>query len=384
MRHANCHLLKGEEKEGYLKRLDTALEAVAQEFSSSLSEERIPAHLKEVAQLQQWDESRLPILKGTNKTLSQLMQKVQKEYRWFGQRLSSEEPLENYAYFEQLEVSADSGLPWVFSLLELQRLRQNASGLQQKLPEYTQLAKELRELLAKDYVPLNEVDGKARELQQQALKRNFLTLLPRVELLGWDAAKQCTAPLVQKTLSLGGEELWHLAFMQYHSAEGLFEAYLIDAWQERRKPVFQEKNDGCIELPKEFLDSLKFGRDNASWYILRNIDEKFSHLHPVKVSRFLVGPFENCYSTSAYSEMPRLPITAELLKEDPACALLRLSHQYTYAPNHEEVDGKLRQVIYREDWSDEYIIAPAKFAPRVADSVLGTRVKVLEYNDNNQ
>lgn len=354
-----------------------------QEFSRLLPEEVIPAHLKEFAQLQQWDESRLPSLKSTNRTLSQLMQKVQREYRWFGQRLSSEEPLKNYAYFEQLEVSADSGLPWVFSLLELQRLRQSASELRQKLPEYARLEKEFRELLTKDYVPLNEVDGKARELQQSALKRNFLSLLPKVELLGWDAAKQRTAPIIQKVLSLGGEELWHLAFMQYHSAEGLFEAYLIDAWQERRKPTFQDNGDGRIELPKEFLDSLKFGRDNASWYILRSIDEKYAYLHPVKVSRFLVGPFENRYSTSAYSEMPKLPITAELLKEDPDCGLLRISHQYTYAPNHEEVDGKLRQVIYREDWRDEYIVAPAKFAPRVADSVLGTRVKVLEYNDNN-
>ena len=152
---------------------------------------------------------------------------------------------------------------------------------------------------------------------------------------------------------------------------------MIDAWQDIRDPQITETEPGRGKISRELERSFTFGRDNVAWYILKTLDERFQGLHPVHVTRALIGPFETRYLTKPGS-IKRLPVTDDILAHDPHAGLLRFSRQYAYAPNHEEHKETVRQVIHREPWADEFIVSPTRYAPKVSASVLGTNVRIIE------
>jgi len=207
------------------------------------------------------------------------------------------------------------------------------------------------------------------------MKRSFLEQLQDTELLGWQSTGHSFLR-AEKVRPLGGEELWNLSLIRYDLASSMFQLYVMDIWQDLRDKQITEEKNGEIKVSSQLQQALRFGKDNAAWYILKEIDQQFKSLHPVHVSRALVGPFENKYLTKPDS--PPLSITRELLAEDQNVGLFRFSRQYSYAPNHETHGKELRQIIHRDDWRDEFIICPARYSSRVGKSVLGTNVKILE------
>ncbi len=364
--------LTGEAKSAYLRRLDLALGVLAKELSCT---PQISQKLKDFGDKEGWDWSRIPA-KNTYGLITQQVQRIQEEYRWFDWNYNAEDPSKNRGYFTEVNISTQYGLPWFLNFTTLHRLRKEAPELLKRIPACSELAKQLKDTLLEDVLETEAVPDKTKKLHQQAMKRNFLEQLKDAELLGWESSKYCLTPKVTKLVSLGVEELWNLTFARYSPATGMFQAYAIDLWQDMRDKQIKETENGTVISP--LLDrALDFSKDNAAWYVIQEIDDRFDSLHPVHVSKCLIGPFENRYLTYPQDIEP-LPITTELLKEDSDAALLRFSRQYSYAPNSQETDGKVRQIIYREDWRDEVIVCPAAYAPRVASSVLGTNVRIFE------
>ena len=370
----------GDEKGSYLKRLDNALNVLAKNLSTIRGDAQ-DAVLKAFGEQNDWDWTRLPkqrdSYRATYNALSALVQRVRKEYGWFDWIYSSENPENNHGYFDELNISAESGLPWVFDLIELHRLRKDAEALLEKMPSYKDSAVELRKLLLEDYVEIDDIGAKANDIHKSAMQRNFIEHLKDAELLSWESTDFSMKPRVTKIMPLGVESLWNLVFIKYSRASSMFQLYSIDLWQDIREPHIIENASGIGEISGELSGSLTFGDETAAWYILKTIDERFTSLHPVHVSRALIGPFENRYLTKPDAIKP-LGITQELLKDDKEAALLRFSRQYAYAPNHEAVGDRVQQVIYRENWNDEFIVCPAKYSPSVSKSVLGTSVRIFE------
>lgn len=373
---AEYYCVEGEEKAAYLSRLAVSLSALAQGFSLEKDDAKLVT-LREFGTVNKWDWSRLPKQESASRQLSELVQRVRSEYSWFDWNVSSKDQSKNRGYFETLNISAQSGLPWVFDLIELHRLRKEAAAELAKLPTYDLLGRRYRDMLLEDYVQEADIAAKTTELHKTAMKRSFLEQLQNTELLGWEASKFSMLPKPRKVISLGGEELWNITFITHSLARGQFQLYVIDVWQDNREPQIVDNGSGEFKVSPQLTAALRFGEDNAAWYILRTIDEQFKSIHPVHVTRALLGPFENRYKTKADSIDP-LPITAVLLAADLTVGLFRCSRQYTYAPNHEPYGEELRQVISKEDWRDEIIVCPAAHSSEVSRSVLGTNIRIIE------
>lgn len=373
----NSYPISGDEQALFLRQLDNSLQTLAQVLDREKSTYRSEA-LDQFALANNWDMTRFPMQINTYKTLAQLVERVRQEYDWFSWRLDPNQPLENRGYFDKIEISVESGLPWIFNFIELGRLKKEASLLLERAPTYEKLSADLATILIEDYLSATETKEKTNQVQRQSLKRNFLEKLSSSKLI----CRETNSPGIfqaRKVIPLGAEELWNINGIKFLPSYGMFELYIIDIWQDKiGDPHFREKDkEDEKTVSDKFVNSLQFGINNAPWFILRDIDERFPNLHPVHVSRALIGPFENKYRTNS-KEISPLPITNELIDKDPNVSLLRFSRQYSYVPNHEEKDGVLRQIIHRETWSDEIIIAPAQYADKVNKTVLGTTVRVFE------
>ncbi len=369
------HKLIGDEQSRYLSQIDKFLGVLAQ----NLVFEKEADHFKtmeDFAKRKDWDWQRLPKFTNTYKTLSNMVQTVREEYQWLDWQTSKDDPSKNKGYFEEANINASSGLPWQFDFIALNKLKKSAPDKLKKLPSFTKLAQNLDRLLLQDDVEIGNVSGVAEDIHKQAMRINYLEQLKDATLLGWESSD--LKPTITKLKSFAGETQFNISFVNYSLASGMFQAYTIDLWQDIRETHIEKDSNGEYQLTNQLRSALKFNSDSlAAWYVLKKIDEGFESLHPVHVSKSLIGPFETKYQTGS-NEIPQLPITKELLEEDPEAGFLRFSRQYTYAPNHKTKGKELAQVIYREDWRDEMIITPAKYSSRVADSVLGTQIRIIE------
>lgn len=359
--------LSGQDKEEYLATLESLLN-VLETGMLSLP----PDYSDRVLQFGQqkgWDWARLPKEQAAYQRMAEVVEQVRQEYSWF-MSIESPEPEKNRAYFDEIELSPESGLPGLWGFVTLGGIRQNVHKLMAETPGYDDTARSLQSLLLEDYAPVPEIPDKAQALRKDALRRNFLEQIRMADLLNWRVG---TPPAIKarKVRSEGAEELWSITAIQYEASSGMFHLYIIDAWQDISEHVFQQSGEG-VEISPLFAPKLNFGGLNEAWYILKAIDRAFPSLHPVHVSRGILGPWESRYTTQ------RLPILQALLKENPNSHVLRFTRQYSFAPNHEEISGELRQIVSIEDWRDEILVCPSMYAADVSRSVQGTDIKVLK------
>lgn len=367
------HTIQGEEKARYLYQLDNSLFTLAKNLAAE-SDKNHSDSLVEFGRQHDWDWDRLPKRSNTFQNLAQLVYRVREEYQWFDW-LIYEDSARNRGYFDEIGIDAQAGLPWAFDFIALSTLKKNADETLSSMPSHKDLVARLKGLLMQDYAGIEDVPSQTSEVSRQAMKRSFLEQLkqhnPLVTETGNALPVQAT-----KMMSLGAEELWNLAFINYSKASSMFQVYVIDLWQDMIQPQIIEK-DGRTVVSDRLAAVLNFSPANAAWYILKTVDDKFPSLHPVHVSRGLIGPFENRYCTKR-GDIEPLQVTGELLKEDPSAGLLRFSRQYSYAPSHIAKGVDIKQRIHTENWSDEMIVVPSRHASRVAKSVLGTNVRVYQ------
>lgn len=374
----NIHELEGKDKKEYLAKLDNALHSLEVNLATETDFKQSHA-VMDFGNSQGWNWDRLPEQDIVYTSLAGLIHQIREMYSWFDWQIGTT-PLENKGYFEKLQISAESGLPLCFQLMNLHRLKRDAVDELKKMPDYSVLARDLRTMLMSDTTELEKVVDKANTLHKNAMKRNFLEALQNASLLGWDTTKYSLKPQAKKLKEMGGEQLWNITFMRYSLASSQFHIYDIEVWQDIREKHITEEEDG-VHISDELLNGFKFSEENTAWFILKDFDERFKSLHPVQVSRALVGPFECKYLTQP-DEITRLEITDKLLAENSDATLLRFSRQFALAPNHVvNKEGELRQVTYREDWRDEIIVCSSKHSSQVANSVLGTNIRIFEYNN---
>ncbi len=360
--------IEGREKDSYLSSLDNALQVLVLNLKS-VKNGYVDDALRRFGDKNKWNWQRLPREMNVNARLADMVQTVRENYAWLGDSISENETLNNRAYFDAVELSTESGLPWIYSFMQLHKLQKGANDALAGLPGYEKLASDLREVLLEDKVPIGDVAGSADRIHRNALKRNYLEQLAVANLLNWEAGEK-SRPLVVKIADQGSESLWSISYIRFSPATGTFHCYIIDAWQDILNPLIFED-----EISPRLDASLQFGEGVPAFYMLASLDHQFSSLHPVHVSRGIIGPFESKY----IGEQGRLlGITAELLEQDPNAMLLRFKRQYALAPNHQETSDGLRQIIYRQDWNDEVIVAPAQYASRVAHSLEGTSVRIFQ------
>ncbi len=368
------HELVGEEKAKYLNRLDKAL----QTLSSSISREsKQGVHsLQEFGEQNEWDWDRLPKNKTTYRMLSHCVQSVREQYQLLDWLYFENDPSKNRGYCEKITVYAETGLPWAFDLLATRTWKKNAKSLLDKYPSFVEIKNQMKAILLEDYVKTDDVKEEIRKLRKSAEERNFLEQIQDALLIDGSSPKTLY-PKATKVRDLGGEVLWNISFSTFRTGSGLFHSYIMDLWQDNiEEPKIMEDGPNVL-LSADLLKGLHFHENNAAWYILKTIDDKFKGLHPVHVSRAIIGPFENRYRTN-FSEINPLDITPSLLRENENAGLLRFNRQYSYAPNDEEKNGEIRQILYTDNWHDEIIVCPARYSSKVAKSVLGTNVKIFE------
>lgn len=375
MNQARFHILSGKEQNRYTQQLDSCLKALAQGLDNS--DQRFSS-LKQFGDEQQWNWNRVPLQQKTYQSLARMVEKVRENYQWFQWRDDHLDPIQNCAYFDKIEVGAESGLPWLFQMMELHRAQQEAPKALERLPSYQKAALSLQNLLLTDYLDLDKVKAAADAIHLTALNRNYLELLQSFGLLAWDSSELSSEPQATKLVPLGVEDLWSISLIRYSPGSGLFHAYLIDLWQDRLQPQITEiegTDQGMVS--SDLQKMLKFSEENAAWYILKTIDQRFPSLHPIHVSRAIIGPFENKYLTQP-TEFRKLPLTDELIKQDQNVGLLRFNRQYSYAPNKELVDGISRQIISTQNWNDEIIVCPGAYSSAIAQSILGTDIRIFK------
>jgi hypothetical protein len=365
--------ISGEKKGKYLADLDASMRVLSRNLKPGASDENV-RRLKEFGNKESWDWTRIPKIAGTYHILSALTDRIRKEYslfRWFDKLPN---PYDNRGYFEDVGISDTSGLPWSFDFIRLHSIKEKAAGLIEGGKSYEDLVEGVRILITGDDSEIEDVTLDIQKLRKEALKRNFLENLVRAELLDWKFSGNSRI-FAKKLIPLGGEELWNLSFIRYHPSVSMFEAYIIDLWQDLRDPKIC-CSEGKVSIDPELISTFNYGHDNAAYFIISEIDNKFSSLHPVHVSKALVGPFENRFLTSP--EFGTLPFVPKMLSINPDAGVLRFSRQYAYAPNHIDTPEGLRQIIYPEAWSDEVIVCPKGFGKEINKSVLGSEVKILE------
>lgn len=377
MANTYSHTLTKDEKSRYLRQLDAALATLEMTLNQEQTTYRTEK-IKALGERHAWDESRLPRPGSEYRTLAYLVGRIRKEYAWFHRAVNETAPENNYDYFEEIDVSADSGLPGVFSFVALHRSQEQAPSLLVTMPDYKDLAGNVEHLLRHDFTDTREIPALVSGLQQTALQRRFLERIQGKELIPWEAGKT-ELFYARKIFSLPQESLWHLHCVKYRPEASMFEAYVLDLWQDNGGNEIQRgKTEEEGILSEAFKSALDFGIDNAPWYIISALDERFTQIHPVHVSRCLFGPFENKYHTRS-GKIKQLPVLHDLLHSDASAGFLRASILYSYAPNHEiGKKGIRRQFVHRETWSDEYLAVPGHHAAQVSASLAGTDIHIGE------
>jgi hypothetical protein len=183
-------------------------------------------------------------------------------------------------------------------------------------------------------------------------------------------------PRARLVLDLGVEQLWSITLLRYLPDRAMFVAYVVDLWQDAREQLLAAGDNGPI-VSAALQEAFSFSAENPAWFVIASLDERFPSIHPVHVTRGIVGPcYHNFTDGPAGREM--LPATRRILAADADVGMLHFTRQYSFAPLHEIRGGEARQVIYRQNWHEEVIACPARHAARLARSVLGTEVRVVQ------
>jgi hypothetical protein len=365
--------ISGAEKERYLRQLDANLDVLADSLASQ-SEFKSLGAFRAFGDSNSWDWDRLPSDASIYRCLSEMVASIRSQYTWFQWQYGNN-PIENKGYFDTVTLGSASGMPWVFDFIELHELQADATKRLAQSYDYVAIASRLREILTTDLKPMDDISRETELIHKDAMQRNFLEALKDAVLLGWQGA---SLPRAVRISYLGAESLWKITSINFSKSTSMFQVYVMDVWQDNLGvELLRLDEDGKSLISKELADSFLFADDNAAWYMIESIDERFEHLHPVHASKALVGPFESRYRTDM-RYIRSLPVLASMLAEDPDQALLRFSRRYSYAPNSQTVEKTTRQVIHRDDWADEIIICPRGYSAAVSSSVLGTDVRIFE------
>jgi hypothetical protein len=368
-----------DEKETYLNTLDNYMFALSNHLSSyNFTKEE--SFVYEYGKKQKWNLDRLPKQDAKNRNLADLVDRVRREFRWFSWVFNSEDPNNNMGYFNEINIFRESGFPWVHDHIDLGIIKKNSDEILKEIPSYDDMAKYYKLLCTEDEYKLNEVLDKVKRLQVDAMKRNFLENLKTSELLDWRMGEISQEPKINKLFSLGAEEAYNIQFINYSIAEGLFQLFDMDLWQDNIHPQVIDSSNPTIS--SELRQELKsYGGNITSWFMISDIDKKFEGLHPVRASKSTLGPFENRYLTKPLDSFPPLLISTQILNEDPDYSVLRFKKSSAYAPNHKETkDGSLRQDVLRQDWEEEMIVCEPKYAKRLSESILGSNITIIESN----
>jgi hypothetical protein len=362
--------LTADQKSSYLAKLDRYIRAVATTLKFGMEETQL-RKLKEFGGKENWDWSRIPLQEDTYKELGEMVDFVRKQYQWLDWKENEKNPTENMGFFDETWISTFSGLPCVSDIIKLAVIKKDSPELLASSKNYQQASIDLIRLLLEDNQEISDVRTTSENMHAEALKRNFLENLTASDLISWN--NQGSRAEARKIIPFGGEDLWRVKYSRFMPSTNIFEIYLMDVWQDIRQPQIIEA-EGKITVSKDLEEAMKFGKENKAWFVLSEIDKMFKSLHPVHVSRGLIGPFENKYGIRA--ENP-LQVSKEILEQDQDFSLLRFTRQYSYAPNHRPDGDEIKQIVYMDDWNDELLICPQRYTSRVSKSVLGTNVRVV-------
>jgi hypothetical protein len=366
----------GVEKENYLSKLEKSLLSVSNSLRGGMTQTQKET-INNFAKENDWDFDRLPDLEDSHKTTADLIDRIIQDYKWFSWDNKNKDPIENKGYFKKLGISISSGLPWVFDLVTLERLKKESKEILKEIPEYQKSALALKNVLLQDYIEIDDVKRTVKNYHEEAMKRNFLEKLNKSELIGWEQNGKDIKINSKKTIDLGGETLWNLSFIKYSAAYNMFEAYVVDLWQDNLgRPHIEEIDEG-IKMSDKLISNLgRFSVENPAYFVLEELDEKFETLHPVHISKSLIGPYEN-----KYMKMPRfniLPGIKEYVLTNPDEGALRFCKSYFYAPNHRDIDGKTRQILgKRENWNEQIVVCPSSYSKDLSKDLLGTDLKII-------
>ncbi|HLC66907.1 MAG TPA: hypothetical protein VJK52_04670, partial [Candidatus Nanoarchaeia archaeon] len=173
--------ISGGVQRSYLRSLDRMLQVASAHFAG-LSNEYSP-ETKAFGAANQWDWERLPHHPTTYRTFAQLTDRVRQEYRWFDWIDDAAHPSDNRGFFEELGISAVSGMPWGFSFIELARLKEKVAECREKIPAPDVLVQDLRAALLYDETPIDAVSAKTLAIHRHAMRRNYLEQLEQAQLL---------------------------------------------------------------------------------------------------------------------------------------------------------------------------------------------------------
>jgi hypothetical protein len=371
------HEIKSQDKWHYLRILDHSLEVLITNLKSG-TPEKYTAALQTFGNKHDWNWHRISNIGNSYQILANLIQEVQEEYQLLAWHYDKEDPSNNKGHFYDVTVSSDTGLPWIYDLINLSKLKENADERLERLPTYNQINDQFRQLLMTDQESLSTIMSTVKyNCHRKAMERNFYEHLKQVNLICENRVEVKNNLKCTKVLDFGGESLWNISYAKLSSSLGMYNIYSINLWQDLLDPQIVGNDDGNVEITRGLRSKLNFGADSDAWYIISEIDKEFKSLHPVHVTKMLLGPFENRYQTKPET-VNQLDIATELLIRNPQIGLLRANVQYSYAPNHEVADEGTRQIIHRHDWHDEIIVCPAQYSALVSNSVLGDRIRVFE------
>src|SRR3989338_1757821 len=373
-------LLQGNKKDLYLNNIHSALAALESKLSQSNENESV----REFGEANKWQMERLVQGKSPQSVLSSLVGKIRQNYAWLGSRNELHEPEQNSRWFDEVQIDSESGLPWVFDFVELHRLKRESRTLLRQYATEKEYLHELVRLLMGDETRAEDVPQKARDLQEFCRKRNFLERIRDAPLLSWELGKLSEAPCATLIANAGIEQLWRITAIHHHATNGMFEGIVADAWQDSEGTDIK-RNDSSSTVSDRLQQALMFAEQNPAWYVLQQIDLLFPKIHPVHISRGILGPCESKYLTNPTKERGLLPTTPEIISCDSDALFLRFKRQYSYAPNRLDEAGKMPvQIVHQQDWHDEYIMSPAAYVSSVAQRILGAKVHVIEYRCSHE
>jgi hypothetical protein len=368
--------ISGEEKENYLSGLNKSLGLLSSVVREGMTLNQKDA-IKRFADENKWDLTRLPDMEESHRITADLIDRIIQGYKWFSWDNKNPDASQNKGYFKKIGISVSSGLPWFFDFVTLGRLKKEAEEMLRKIPHYRESALTLQNVLMQDYVETGDVSVVARKHHEDAMKRSFLEKLADSELIGWEQSGRDIKMDVRKTIDLGGETFWNISFAKYSAATGMFEVYVMDVWQDNLGEPHLKETEAGVRISNEFKSHLGgFGIENPAYFVLEDTDERFETIHPVHVSKSLVGPYEN-----KYLKAPRfsiLPGIREHVTANPFDGALRFCKSYFYAPNHRDVNGKARQILgKRENWNEQIVVCPGGYSSSLSKELLGTDLKIV-------
>ncbi|HLP79597.1 MAG TPA: hypothetical protein VK158_03110 [Acidobacteriota bacterium] len=373
------HIITGSEKERYLDSLDASLSVLCHNLKNEqlFRKESVEA----VARASSWDWSRLPSFNHTSDILVTQLQRVRNMYDLMRSITTDPTPAKNRSHLRELGISTESGLPWYSSITDIIIHKERRDEFLNSLPQYDALALKLQDLLSSDEVDMTEVAQHADKIYQTALQRNYFEYLGDQLLIGPADMQKKDSIIVKKEIDLGVETLWSVSSIQYSRARGMFQIYVMDLWEdvpaEGDEPFVKKEGEGVDTLSDKFAREFDFSENNDAWYMLQKIDEEYPTIHPVHMTRLLVGPFDNQYFTSPQGFKP-FPVSLALIDKDKEFDLLRCSRDYAYAPNAEVRQGRTFQKIHRMKWNDLFSVTKAKYAGTVAEHLLGAQSYLFE------